>query len=172
MKLGAAPIPPGLTDGLSKVSSPTPAGEQDEFQRALLQAAPNQSHAAPPVTDRTLALGPPSEVQRTTTQTGPLGESVLQKLSSLYRGNAVAPVAVSDGATLPKVVHPGPAEQPLLLQPGTTGTSIPGGPQGVDGFSTMVTHLKGIYNNAIEVSLVSKSTNSAGSSLNKLLSAG
>lgn len=169
MMLGAAPMSHTLTEGLSKTCSATAVDEQAQFQQSLLQAASVQD-AAPPVAGPPVA-GPPvtevppvpptSEVSRATTQASPLGDRILQNLSSMYRVNAV-----------PKGVEPGPVSEPLLLKPGAPETREPVAPHGPGDFEAMMTNLKDVSDGVIQVTLISNGIGSLGSSLNKLMSAG
>ncbi|WP_161491924.1 nodulation protein NolB [Bradyrhizobium centrolobii] len=168
--LGAAPIFPNLNDGPSWARAPTVVGEH-QFQQALMQAAPTQDVASP-AADRGVFTPPPaSEIQRATADATPLGERILQTLSMTYRSNTVVSPVVRSAEVLPKEVAPGPAEWPLS-QSGGVRASIADKPVVVDTFEPMMADLRDVYNSVIRVSLVSKSTSSVSSSLNKLLSAG
>lgn len=170
MMLGAAPISPDFTDGLSKTCTPTAVGEQLQFQQALLQTASFQG-ATPSVAD-VPPVAPIAEVSRATTQASPLGERILQNLSSLYRVNPVPHVVAGGGASLSKAVVLEPASQPLLQQPGASETRLSNAPQNVDNFEAMMANLKDVSDSVIQVTLISNGIGSVGSSLNKLISAG
>ncbi|WP_245287977.1 nodulation protein NolB [Bradyrhizobium sp. Ec3.3] len=164
MMLGAAPMSHTLTEGLSKTCSATAVDEQAQFQQSLLQAASVQGTAppvaGPPVTE-VATVPPTSEVSRTATQASPLGDRILQNLSSMYRINAV-----------PKGVEPGPASEPLLLKPGAPEAREPVAPHGAGDFEAMMANLKDVSDGVIQVTLISNGIGSLGSSLNKLMSAG
>lgn len=164
MMLGAAPMSHTLTEVLSKTCSATAVDEQVQFQQSLLQAASVQDTAppvaGPPVTE-VAQVPPTSEVSRTTTQASPLGDRILQNLSSMYRVNAV-----------PQGVEPGPASEPLLLKPGAAETREPVAPHGPGDFEAMMANLKDVSDGVIQVTLISNGIGSLGSSLNKLMSAG
>lgn len=169
MMLGVAPISAGLIETLPQVGPATAVGDQAQFQQNLVQTAASKHTDALSAPGSTAPIPPASEVQRTTTQTTSLGERILQNLSAVHRGGGAPPA----GGTEPAIVRgaqPGPAEQPL--QHGGAGPRMPGKPQGSDNFEAMVATLHSVYNNVIQVSLVSKSTGSFSSSLNKLMSAG
>lgn len=170
MVLGAAPISSNLTEGLSKTCTSTAAGEQLQFQQTLLQTASFQG-VAPPVAD-VPHVAPMAELSRATTQASPLGERILQNLSSLYRVNPVPPVADGGGATLSKAVVPGPASQPLLREPGVSETRLSNAPQSVENFEAMMANLKDVSDSVVQVTLISNGIGSVSSSLNKLISAG
>ncbi|WP_439403395.1 nodulation protein NolB [Bradyrhizobium sp. DASA03068] len=166
MLLGATPISPSSADCLSNACSPAAAGEQARFEQSLAQVAANQGSAFPPA-DRPVAAPPILEVQRTNVLASPPGDRILQTLSSMYQGRAVPPAIASVAVT---GVAPGPATQPLL-QTDNVGAHATGKPVGAD-FESMMTNLRDVYRDVIQVSLVSKGTSAVSSSLNKLLSAG
>lgn len=170
MILGAAPISHNLTEGLSKTCTSPAAGEQLQFQQTLLQTASLQG-VEPSVAD-VPPVAPIAEVSRATTQASPLGERILQNLSSLYRVNPVPHVVAGGGASLSKAVVPGPASQPLLQQPGASETRLSSVPQSADNFEAMMANLKDVSDSVIQVTLISNGIGSIGSSLNKLISAG
>ncbi|MDA9545383.1 nodulation protein [Bradyrhizobium sp. CCBAU 45321] len=85
----------------------------------------------------------------------------------MYQGRAVPPAVASAAVTN---VQPGPATQPLL-QTDNVGAHADVKPVGAD-FESMMTNLRDVYRDVIQVSLVSKGTSAVSSSLNKLLSAG
>ncbi|WP_333932786.1 nodulation protein NolB [Bradyrhizobium sp. CCBAU 51745] len=166
MLLGATPIPPNSADCLSSACSPAVAGEQARFEQSLAQVASNQGSAVPPA-DRLAAAPPMLEVQRTNVLASPPGDRILQTLSSIYQGRTVPPPIASAAVT---GVQPGPAAQPLL-QADNAGAHAAVKPVGTD-FESMMTNLRDVYRDVIQVSLVSKGTSAVSSSLNKLLSAG
>ncbi|WP_141697730.1 nodulation protein NolB [Bradyrhizobium yuanmingense] len=166
MLLGATPISPSPADCLSSACSPAAAGEQAGFEQSLAQVSANQGSALPPA-DRPVAASPILEVQRTNVLASPPGDRILQTLSSMYQGRAVPPAVASAAVTN---VQPGPATQPLL-QMDNVGAHADVKPVGAD-FESMMTNLRDVYRDVIQVSLVSKGTSAVSSSLNKLLSAG
>lgn len=169
MMLGAAPISAGLIETLPQIGPVTAVGDQAQFQQNLVQTAASKGADALSAPGSAAPIPPTSEVQRTTTQTSSLGERILQNLSAVHRGGGAPPA----GGTEPAIVkssQSGPAEQ--SLQHGGAGPRMQGKPQGSDNFEAMVAMLHSVYNNVIQVSLVSKSTGSFSSSLNKLMSAG
>ncbi|WP_407185406.1 nodulation protein NolB [Bradyrhizobium centrosematis] len=166
MLLGTMSISPNSTDCLSSACSPVPAGEQASFEQSLAQAAPTQGSASP-LADKPAAAPPILEIERTNVLAAPPGDRILQTLSSMYRGPAVPP------ATAPAAVagvQPGPATQ-ALLQADHVSAPASVKPVGAD-FDLMMTSLRDVYRDVIQVSLVSKGTSAVSSSLNKLLSAG
>lgn len=171
MMLGVAPISASLVDKLPQ-AGPVPAvGGQAQFQRELVQTvAAGPQEAVQAAATSAAPVMPASEVPRATTQPDTLGERILQNLSAVHRaGAASSPTSIEASAV--KGVQPGPAEQ-SLLQPGGSAGRMPGKPQGADNFEAMIASLQNVYSNVIQVSLVSKSTGSFSSSLNKLMSAG
>lgn len=171
MMLGAAPISHSLTEGLSKTCTLPAVGAQLQFQQTLLQTASVQDATTPPVAD-VPPVAPIAEVSPATTQASPLGERILQNLSSLYQVNPVPHVVAGGGASLSKAVVPGPASQPLLRQPGASETGLSNAPQSVDNFEAMMANLKDVSDSVIQVTLISNGMGSVSSSLNKLISAG
>ncbi|WP_085965841.1 nodulation protein NolB [Bradyrhizobium japonicum] len=166
MLLGATPIPPSSAGCLSGACSPAAAGEQARFEQSLAQVAPNQGSAFPSA-NPPAATPPILEVQRTNVLASPPGDRILQTLSGIYQGRAVSPAiapAVVNG------VQPGPAPQPLLPAD-NAGANAAVKPVGAD-FESMMTNLRDVYKDVVQVSLVSKGTSAVSSSLNKLLSAG
>ncbi|KYK44258.1 nodulation protein [Bradyrhizobium liaoningense] len=85
----------------------------------------------------------------------------------MYHGRAV-PLAIAPAAETG--VQPGPATQSLLHADGV-GAHASVKAVGAD-FDSMMTNLRDVYRDVIQVSLVSKGTSAVSSSLNKLLSAG
>jgi hypothetical protein len=170
MILGVTSISTNLTDGLSKVGSAAAAGEHAQFERSLVQAANSFKNDASFATAGVPLVPPASEVQRAVTQTNPMGDRVLQTLSSMHRHNVVAPPALGGEVTLVTDALPGPAAQ-LPLQARPKGVT-PGAPEGGRDFETMLAGLRDVYNDATQVSLVCKGIGSASSSVNKLVSAG
>ncbi|MEX2697491.1 nodulation protein NolB [Rhizobium mongolense] len=171
MILGVTSITTNLIDGLSKVESAAALGEQAQFQRSLVQAASSVKSDASSATGGVASVPPVLEVQRAVTQTNPLGDRVLQTLSSMHRHNAVAPPALGGEVTLVTGAPPGSAAQ-LPLQARAAGVQTPGAPQGGKDFEAMVAGLRDVYNDVTQVSLVCKGIGSASSSVNKLVSAG
>ncbi|UQR65030.1 nodulation protein NolB [Bradyrhizobium sp. C-145] len=166
MLLGATPISPNSADCLSNACSPAALGEQAHFEQSLAQVASNQGSASP-LADRPAAAPPILEVQRTNVLANPPGDRILQTLSSMYHGRAIPPAI---GPAAMTGVQPGPAMQPLL-QADNVGAHATVKPVGAD-FDSMMTNLRDVYRDVIQVSLVSKGTSAVSSSLNKLLSAG
>ncbi|ANT54663.1 nodulation protein NolB [Mesorhizobium amorphae] len=171
MMLGVTSISTNLTDGLSKVGSAAALGDQAQFQRSLVQAASSVKNDASSATAGVAPVPPTLEVQRAVTQANPLGDRVLQTLSSMHQHNAVAPPALGREVPLVTGAPPGPAAQ-LPLQARAAGVQTPSAPQGGKDFEAMVAGLRDVYNDVTQVSLVCKGIGSASSSVNKLVSAG
>ncbi|WP_246504243.1 nodulation protein NolB [Bradyrhizobium agreste] len=166
MLLGATPISPNSADCLSNACSPAALGEQVRFEQSLVQVASNQGSASS-LADRPAAPPPILEVQRTNVLANAPGDRILQTLSGMYHGRAIPPAIAPAAVT---GVQPGPATQPLL-QTDSAGAHTTVKPVGAD-FDSMMTNLRDVYRDVIQVSLVSKGTSAVSSSLNKLLSAG
>ncbi|WP_260684048.1 nodulation protein NolB [Rhizobium laguerreae] len=169
--LGVTSISTNLTDSLFKVGSAAAVGEHAQFQRSLVQAANSGRNDAPFAKADVPSVPPTSEVQRAVTQTDPVGDRVLQALSSMHRHSVVAPPALGGEVTLVTGALPGrTAQLPLLTRP--EGVQTPGAAEGERDFETMIAGLRNVYNDVTQVSLVSKGIGSASSSVNKLVSAG
>lgn len=166
---GTTPISPSLVDGLSKPWPETSSRQQAQFEQSLAQVASAHEVAAS-VPDRAMLVAPTSEVHRATSDANPLGERILQALSAMHLSNPAPSASVVSRAFLTKSVQP--AAEQSLLQPNGAATHGAGKPNETDNFDAMLANLRDVYSNVIQVSLVSKSTSSVGSSLNKLLSAG
>ncbi len=164
MKIGAAAASAGA-------ASPSDGARFAQF----LKATPSASgiHANP--------AEPAREVQGTGSRgsggTG-LGHQILDSLETIYRtSEALRPVAaapVSSAAAQPFVrtvaLAPGPAAAPLAAKPAEgQAAAAPGSTDPAD-FGSMLRSLEHVYSHAIRVSLVTKTTGSFTSSLNKLMS--
>ncbi|MET4030992.1 MULTISPECIES: nodulation protein NolB [unclassified Bradyrhizobium] len=160
MMLGVTPISAGPLECLSEACSST----QAQFHESLAQVASNQD-AASPMIDNTLAP-PVSEAQRAGTQVSPLGDRILRNLAAMHRGISF-PSAVGGEPTPAN----GPAAQPILRSHEFEVHPV-GNLEGADHFESTLANLRDVYNSVTEVSLISKCTSAASSSLNKLLSAG
>ncbi|SFQ08441.1 hypothetical protein SAMN05216330_11533 [Bradyrhizobium sp. Ghvi] len=144
-----------------------------QFDESLAQAASNQG-AASSVTEYAPAPSLP-EVQRAVTQASPLGDRILQSISALHQGKSFPPGSVSPTlvgeADLTESLQRGPAAQPVLRVQQVEVHPV-GKPEGADHFDSALANLRNVYNDVIQVSLLSKGTGAVSSSLNKLLSAG
>ncbi|WP_407175520.1 nodulation protein NolB [Bradyrhizobium sp. STM 3562] len=116
-----------------------------------------------------------SEVRRAVAPASPLSDRVLQGISAIHQNKAFPAGAASPmlvGAPDPATsLQPGPAAQPVLRAQQVEVHSA-GRAEGADHFDSALTNLRDVYNGVIQVSLISKGTGAASSSLNKLLSAG
>lgn len=166
MLIGASGLA-GLIDHLPQVAPAPAVGQQLQFDQNLVQPAASGDAAVRPQVGASAPVQPSAEIARARTETASLGERILENLSAVHRGRG-APA--SSGTELAfKAPQPGPAEQ-SLAQPNTA--KLPIKPASADNFDAMIASLQGVYNNVIQVSLVSKSTGSFSSSVNKLMSAG
>ncbi|WIW50377.1 nodulation protein NolB (plasmid) [Bradyrhizobium sp. 62B] len=164
---GAMPISASVGECLTEGSSSVPGN----FQEHLAKAATEQG-AASLVADS--ALAPPvPEVQRAVTQTDLPGDRILQNLLGGHLGNpyplTALPSIVEPGPS--KSVQLGPAAQPISRSDGDDVRPV-GQPEGAEKFESALQNLRDVYNGAIQVSLISKSTSAVASSMNKLLAAG
>lgn len=161
--LVGAPGLAGLIDTLPQVA-PTGAAGGFQFQQNLVQTVAAGDGAQQPPGSFSAPVQSAGEVSRATTHTASLGDRILENLSAVHRGNTARATGSSEPAL--KAPQPGPAEQ-SLAQPSTPQLK----PQGGDNFDAMIASLQSVYHNVIQVSLVSKSTGSFSSSVNKLMSA-
>ncbi|WP_276315567.1 MULTISPECIES: nodulation protein NolB [Mesorhizobium] len=137
--------------------------DQAQFERALAHAADALKNDAP------LVLAPPvMDVQRAAAKTNSLGDRVVEKISSMFAGNAVSPLDWQVG--LSKGSEPGPPQK-LTAETGP-GTGTSGVSQGGRDFEAMIVGLRDLYNGVTQVALVSKGVSGITSSLNKLLKEG
>lgn len=166
MLIGASGLA-GLVEHVQQVGPGPAVGQQLQFEQNLVQPAASGDAAARPQAGTAAPAQPSAEIARARTETASLGERILENLSTVHRGRS-APASNSAEPTL-KSPQPGPAEQ-SLTQPNTA--KLPIKPASADNFEAMIASLQGVYNNVIQVSLVSKSTGSFSSSVNKLMSAG
>ncbi|MCM5687847.1 nodulation protein NolB [Sinorhizobium meliloti] len=105
---------------------------------------------------------PAMGVERATTQTSPLGASVLEAISETYRGHS-APLDHRVG--LLEGVRPGPPQK--LPAEGDARTGTLGGV-----FETMIAGLRDLHYGVTRVALLSKGVSGITSSVNKLLKEG
>ncbi|WP_354129263.1 nodulation protein NolB [Bradyrhizobium sp. i1.15.2] len=162
--LGVTPISASPLECLSEACSSTRA----QFHESLAQVGSNRD-AASSMIDR--ALAPPvSEAQRAATQVSPLGDRILRNLAAMHRGIAF-PSAVGGEPTPANSLQLGPAAQPILRSHEFEVHPV-GNLEGADHFESTLANLRDVYNSVTLVSLISKCTGAASSSLNKLLSAG
>ncbi|WP_309508980.1 nodulation protein NolB [Mesorhizobium onobrychidis] len=155
-----------VTDCLPGTGSPS-FSKQAQFERALAQASDslkNDAASAPP----RAPVAPGIDVQRAGTQTGALGDRVLQTISSMYPDNTVSSAPLDHQVGLLKGALPGPLQK--LPAEGAGGMS--GVPHGEHSFEAMIAGLRDLYNGVTQVALVSKGVSGITSSVNKLLKEG
>ena len=167
MRIGATA---GATSASAGVAS---AADGARFARAL-SASLSPSVAGAP--DK-----PVQEIQRAGTRssgsTG-LGHQILNSLDNLYRNSQSLRPA---GVTQPSALGPAPDVRTAALTPGPAAALLAAKPsnarlpaasgsiEGVD-FDSMLRSLEQVYTHAIQVSVVTKTTGSFTSSMNKLMS--
>ncbi|KUM27487.1 nodulation protein NolB [Mesorhizobium loti] len=169
MTIGVTSISANFADNLSRVGATSACGEQAQFECALVEAAASIKSDGSSVTAGAGPIAPVLEVQRATTQTSPLGDRVLQTLSSLYRDNVVAPATPDHEAPLVKDVLPGPAEQ---FPSQGSGVRMSDAAPGRENYEAMIAGLREVYGAVTEVSLLTKSISGATSSVNTLIKQG
>ncbi|MDE5465409.1 nodulation protein NolB [Bradyrhizobium sp. CSS354] len=164
--LGVTPISASPLECLSEACSSTRA----QFHESLAQVGSNRDAASSMIDS---ALAPPvSEVQRAATQVSPLGDRILRNLAATHRGIVPSvPSAVGGEPTPVNSLQLGPAAQPILRSHEFEVHPV-GNLEGADHFESTLANLRDVYNSVTLVSLISKCTGAASSSLNKLLSAG
>ncbi|MDX8443983.1 nodulation protein NolB [Mesorhizobium sp. VK25A] len=172
MTTGVTSISANFADNLSRVGPTSACGEQAQFECALVEAVASIKNDGPSATAGAGAgpVAPVLEVPRATSETSPLGDRVLQTLSSLYRDNAVAPATPDQEVPLVKDVLLGPVEQ-SPSQAGS-GMRMSGAPPGRENYEAMIAGLREVYSAVTEVSLVTKSISGATSSVNTLIKQG
>ncbi|MCA1408288.1 nodulation protein NolB [Ensifer sp. IC3342] len=158
-----------ISASLPNVGS-TSFGEQAQFERALAQAADSMKNDIASAPARVAPVAPPTDVYRAAAQTSPLGERVLQTISSIFPDNIVTAAAPNHEAALASGALPGPAQK-LPVEAGA-GTEMLGVPQGGHDFEVMIAGLRDLYNGVTQVSLISKGISGITTSVNKLLKEG
>jgi hypothetical protein len=166
--------------GLSTPAGTSPAADGPQFSKALANVASPRlavAHGAPPDPVRKA----PDAARGAAAGTG-LGQQILNSLETLYRsgqslsrpGVASAPQSGlgSNLVTRTTLVAPGPAAAPLMNRGMSEPRPIAAtGESDAGDFNAMIRALEQVSTHAIQVSLVSKTTGSFTSSLNKLTSA-
>jgi hypothetical protein len=169
MKIGAA------ATGALPVSPTSPA-DGAKFSQALSQAA-----SAPAAGTNGTASDPLREVQgaaaRSASGNG-LGDRILNGIESMYRSDQAlkrpsSPAVHVPGASLrTAALAPGPAAAPVGARVSSERASPAAGMPDSGDFGAMLQSLEQVYAHAIQVSVVTKTTGSFTSSLNKLMSSG
>jgi len=157
-----------ISTTLPRVGSPS-FGEQAQFERALAQAADSMKNDTASAPVRTAPISPPMAVHRAA-PTRPLGDRVLQTISSICPDNVVTVAGPNHEATLANGALPGPAQK--LPVEGGAGTERLGIPQEGHDFEAMIAGLRDLYNGVTQISLISKGISGITSSVNKLLKEG
>lgn len=157
----AAPIGPAKGIGAPQIPD---AG----FATALANAP---ASAAAPTAQATAATQPPREISRAALPGGrgsSIGDQVLERIESVHKGDvrvrAGGSAQVAQAQPVSVVLPPGPASQ--ALAPGGAGQAA-----GTDGFDAQLRNLREMYDQAVQVSLMTKSTGSLNGTINKLMSA-
>lgn len=144
----------------------TPTEDTGSFPATLASIRPA---TAPSETPATITPRPTTEVSRAALPGGGnrLGDTVLSHLGRIHQGDfsvrsplspANRPVSVST------VLPQGPAAGPLA-------PTKAGKPEEPDGFEVQLKNLKEMYDQAVQVSLMTKSTGALNGTVNKLMSA-
>jgi hypothetical protein len=164
--MGAGPVRGGAgpaTDAASFSSALDRSSAAGGVEAARAGGQPGTN----PVND---ARPPAREVERSALPAGSrdrLGHKVLDHIEGVQRGDArVRAEGTARGPVRPavaSVLPPGPAAQPLTAKAGPA--------QGQDGFQVQLNSLKEMYDQAVQVSLMTKSTGALNGTVNKLTSA-
>ncbi|RJT30039.1 nodulation protein NolB [Mesorhizobium waimense] len=168
MMMPVTSISATITDPFSRFA---PFDEQAQFERALAQAAASTKNDIASAPARAAPVPAPMDVQRAPAQTSPVGDRVIQTISSMYRDNTATSAARDHEVALTKGALSGPA-QSLPVEGGAAGTRMPGPLQGPHDFETMVAGLRNVYSEVTQVALVSKGVSGLTSSVNNLIKQG
>ncbi|MGQ4274898.1 nodulation protein NolB [Terrihabitans sp. B22-R8] len=164
----ATGLSPDMIASTTGAAGMAPAADSAAFQNSVTQvaAADGARSQAAPGAFATSPVNSASEVSRTTGRTASLGERILENLANVHQGNSA-----QASASPMQVSAPSATEKPLLQAGASNGAAARPHKPAPDNFDAMIETLQSVYNNVIQVSLVSKSTGSFSSSLNKLMSA-
>ncbi|MDI4231934.1 nodulation protein NolB [Bradyrhizobium sp. Arg237L] len=157
-----------MDSGQPQTMTPT-AAQGQEFARsyaAAREAAAPSAAAVPPAE-------PQREISRPTTRNDSLGERILDRLEAIHRNDKLgnADVKKAPSAPLLKVAsaEPGPAASALREVP-SGAPDLTAKDTRTGQFSHMLEQLQKTYGQVIQVSVVSKSSGSFTSSMNRLMS--
>ena len=158
----------GQTQAMTQQTMTQTAGQGQEFARSYAAAREAAVPSAAPVP----AAEPQREISRPTTRNDSLGERILDRLEAIHRNDKLgnADVKKAPCAPLLKVAsaEPGPAASALREVP--SGAPELAKETRTGQFSNMLEQLQKTYGQVIQVSVVSKSSGSFTSSMNRLMS--
>jgi hypothetical protein len=163
----------GLIDGVVPTQDAAKTTTQSqEFTRSFAavtepSASQSQSSGAVPPAE------PQREINRAATRNDSLGERILDRLEAVHRGDRLSngDKNVSSGPVVKAAsVEPGPAASALRELPGGPGLNAKAPHNGSGQFRNMLEQLQQTYGQVIQVSVVSKSSGSFTSSMNRLMS--
>lgn len=161
-------------DGIVRIQDATQAQNFAQAQ-SLAQAytgsaqplAPSHAGAIP-------APQPQQEINRPATRNESLGERILDRLEAVHRGdklrNGEVKAPSSDPVVKAASMEPGPAASALRELPTGREATTKAASQDAGQFKSMLEQLQQVYGQVIQVSVVSKSTGSFTSSMNRLMS--
>jgi hypothetical protein len=169
MKIGAAAA--GVTP-----ASPARPAEGARFAQALARAV-----STPVAGVSGMPAEPVREVPGASAKSGSgtgLGDRILHGIESIYRSDqglkrpgATSAIPAPASAVRTAALAPGPAAAPLASRTSTDGRlGPPAGMREPGDFDSMLRSLEQVYTHAIQVSVVTKTTGSFTSSMNKLMS--
>ncbi|MCA6105790.1 nodulation protein NolB [Bradyrhizobium cenepequi] len=155
----------GVMDGGPAQATTQTAAQGQEFARSF--AAARETAAPVPPAE------PSREISRPTTRNDSLGERILDRLEAIHRNDKLSSgdVKKAPSAPLLKVAsaEPGPAASALREVP-SGAPELAAKETRTGQFSHMLEQLQKTYGQVIQVSVVSKSSGSFTSSMNRLMS--
>jgi hypothetical protein len=162
----------GLADGTVPMRVAEQTATQGQDFAGSLAAAAQQSATQP--TGAVPLAEPQREISRSATRNDSLGERILDRLEEIHRGdklnNGDIKKASSDPLLKVASAEPGPAASALRALPTGADLDNKAARGGSGQFKSMLEQLQETYGQVIQVSVVSKSSGSFTSSMNRLMS--
>jgi hypothetical protein len=158
----------GVMDGGQAQTMTQTATQGQEFARSYAAARESAAPSAAAVP----AAEPQREISRATTRNDSLGERILDRLEAIHRNDRLGNADVKKAPSTPLLkvasAEPGPAASALRELP--SGAPELAKETRTGQFSHMLEQLQKTYGQVIQVSVVSKSSGSFTSSMNRLMS--
>lgn len=165
---GGAAIGTGTTGGLQ--ATVETAAQNRDFAQSYADA---RQPAAQPVGAAPI-VEPQSEISRAVPRNDSLGERILDRLEAVHRGdkpgNTNRRNASPDPIVKVAAAEPGPAASALRELPSAANLTTRAPSDGPGQFKNMLDQLQQAYGQVIQVSVVSKSSGTFTSSMNRLMS--
>jgi hypothetical protein len=162
----------GLTDSAAPMRTAEQTATQNQDFAGSLAAAAQQSATQP--TDTVQLAEPQREISRSATRNNSLGERILDRLEAIHRSDKLNNGDVKKVSSDPLVkvasTEPGPAASALRALPTGADLDNKATRSGSGQFRNMLEQLQQTYGQVIQVSVVSKSSGSFTSSMNRLMS--